>query len=58
VLGAAFAADDGSLDLSADVDRSEGFVRAEVRRVAGSPDLGTYQSDLTMVALTNPVFIV
>jgi hypothetical protein len=58
VLGAAFAADDGSLDLSADVDRSEGFVRAEVRRVAGSPDPGTYQSDLTMVALTNPVFIV
>jgi hypothetical protein len=57
VLGAAFAANDGTVDLSVDVDRSEAFVRAEVRRSSGSPDPATYQSGLTMVALTNPIFI-
>jgi hypothetical protein len=58
VLGAAYAENDGTLTLGVDVDRSEAFVRAEVRRVTGTVDPMTYQSTLAMVALTNPVFIV
>jgi hypothetical protein len=57
VLGAAFAANDGTVDVTADVDPTEAFDRAEVRRVFGTPDPTTYQADLDMVALTNPIFI-
>lgn len=57
VLGAALAANDGTITLSANVDRAEAFARAEVRRVSASVDPMTYQSTLPMVALTNPVFI-
>jgi hypothetical protein len=57
VLGAAYAENDGTLTLDVDVDPSEAFARAEVRRVTGTVDPTTYQSNLAMVALTNPVFI-
>jgi predicted metal-dependent phosphoesterase TrpH len=58
VLGAAFAENDGTIALSANVDRTEAFVRAEVRRVTGTPDPTAYQPALEMVALTNPILIV
>jgi hypothetical protein len=58
VLGAAFAENDGTIALSANVDRAEAFVRAEVRRVTGTPDPTAYQPALEMVALTNPILIV
>jgi hypothetical protein len=57
VLAAAYAESDGTLVLTADVDRSEAFARAEVRRVTGPVDQTAYQAGLQMVALTNPVFI-
>jgi hypothetical protein len=58
VLGAAFAGNDGTIALTANVDRTEAFARAEVRRVSGTVDPMTYQSTLAMVALTNPIFCV
>jgi predicted metal-dependent phosphoesterase TrpH len=58
VLGAAYAENDGTLTLDVDVDRSEAFARAEVRRASGTVDPTVYQSSLPMVALTNPVFVV
>ena len=58
VLGAAFAENDGTIDLTSNVDRVEAFARVEVRRVSGTVDPLTYQSTLPMVALTNPVFCV
>ena len=57
VLASAFAENDGTVLLQADVDRSERFARAEVRRAPRTADPTTYQSTLPMVALTNPVFI-
>ena len=57
VLGSAYAANDGTISLTTNVDRSEAFARAEVRRVTGTVDETTYQSALQMVALTNPIFI-
>jgi predicted metal-dependent phosphoesterase TrpH len=57
VLAAAFAENDGTVQLQQDVDRSERFARAEVRRASGTVDPSTYQPSLRMVALTNPIFI-
>ncbi|HEX4687381.1 MAG TPA: CehA/McbA family metallohydrolase [Nocardioides sp.] len=57
VLAAASAENDGTLVLTATVDRAEAFARVEVRRVSGTVDPMTYQSALPMVALTNPIFI-
>jgi hypothetical protein len=45
------------VQLQQDVDRSERFARAEVRRASGTVDASTYQPSLPMVALTNPIFI-
>jgi hypothetical protein len=58
VLASAYAENDGTNVLDADVDPSERFARVEVRRVTGTVDPTAYQSKLQMVALTNPIFIV
>lgn len=47
----------GHLVIDAPVDPGEGFVRAEVRRTTGTVDPMGDLSGLTMVALTNPVFV-
>jgi hypothetical protein len=57
VLAHQAAENDGTIRLDATIDRSEQFVRAEVRRVSGTVDPTTYQALQQMVALTNPIFI-
>jgi hypothetical protein len=57
VLAGALVGDSGDATLDSEVDATEGFVRAEVRRPTGTVDPMAYQPAVPMVALTNPIFI-
>jgi len=57
LLTGAVADASGQVVIDTSVAPTEGFVRAEVRRPAGTPDPAGDLSNAPMVALTNPVFV-